>query len=129
MEWDNLVGQQLGQYELLAELGKGTYATVYQAFQPRLRRFVAIKVFPITGQDQYGFFQQFEQIAQTIAQLNHPNIVSIYDFGEEQGLPYIVMQSVTGGTFQQRLGKPMAVGAAVTPIVQLARALHHAHQR
>jgi serine/threonine protein kinase len=129
MEWNHLVGQQLGQYELLAELGQGTYAYVYQAFQPRLRRYVAIKALHITDQDQQAFLQQFEQVAQAIAQLNHPNIVSIYDFGEEQGLPYIVMQSVTGGNFRQRLGKPMAVGEAVTPIIQLARALHHAHQR
>jgi serine/threonine protein kinase len=129
MKWDHLVGQQLGQYELLAELGQGTYAYVYQAFQPRLRRYVAIKALHITDQDQQAFLQQFEQAAQAIAQLNHPNIVSIYDFGEEQGLPYIVMQSVTGGSFRKRLGKPMAVGEAVTPIIQLARALHHAHQR
>jgi serine/threonine protein kinase len=129
MEWDHLVGQQLGQYELLAELGKGSYAFVYQAFQPRLRRYVAVKALHIPEQDQHGFLQQFEQIAQTIAQLNHPNIASIYDFGEEEGLPYIVMQVVTGGTYRERLGKPMRVTDAVTPIIQLARALHHAHQR
>ncbi|HLV98598.1 MAG TPA: serine/threonine-protein kinase [Ktedonobacterales bacterium] len=129
MEWDHLVGQQVGQYEVLTELGQGTYGYVYQAFQPRLRRYVAIKALHISDQDQRGFLEQFEQIAQTIAQLNHPNIVSIYDFGEEQGLPYIVMQSVTGGNFRQRLGKPIGVSEAVTPIIQLARALHHAHQR
>jgi serine/threonine-protein kinase len=129
MEWDHLVGQQVGQYEVLTELGQGTYAYVYQAFQPRLRRYVAIKALHILDQDPRGFLEQFEQIAQTIAQLNHPNIVSIYDFGEEQGLPYIVMQSVTGGNFRQRLGKPLGVAEAVTPIIQLARALHHAHQR
>lgn len=129
MEWDHLVGQQLGQYDLLAELGKGTYTYVYQAFQPRLRRHVALKVLRLPDQDRRGFLQQFEQTAQAIAQLNHPNIVSIYDFGEEQGLAYIVMQIVTGGSFRERLGKPMAVSEAVTPIIQLARALHHAHQR
>ncbi len=129
MQWDHLVGQQLGQYELLAELGRGTYAYVYQAFQPRLRRHVAIKVLHISGPDQRGFIEQFEQIVQAIAQLNHPNIVPIYDFGEEEGLPYIVMQAVTGGSFKKRLGRPMAIGEAVTPIIQLARALHHAHQR
>lgn len=129
MEWSNLIGQQLGQYELLSELGKGTYARVYQAFQPRLRRHVAVKVLRIDENDQGHFVQLFEQIAQANAQLNHPAIVSIYDFGEERGLAYIVMQSVTGGTYKRRLGKPMAVGEAVTPIVQMARALHHAHQR
>ncbi|HEY7349424.1 MAG TPA: serine/threonine-protein kinase [Ktedonobacterales bacterium] len=129
MEWDHLVGQQLGQYELLTELGKGTYASTYQAFQPRLRRHVAIKALRGAEEDQRSFLQQFEQIAQAIAQLNHPNIVAIYDFGEEQGLAYIVMQTVTGGSVKKRLGQPMAVGEAVTPIIQLARALHHAHQR
>jgi serine/threonine protein kinase len=129
MEWGHLIGQQLGQYDLLAELGAGTYAHVYQAFQPRLRRHVAIKVLHVDTQKQPDFLQNFEHIGQAIAQLNHPNIVSIYDFGEERGLAYIVMQSVTGGTFRTRLGKPMAVGEAVTPFIQLARALHHAHQR
>ncbi len=129
MEWDHLIGQQLGQYELLAELGRGAYSYVYQAFQPRLRRHVAIKVLRIDAENQVEFVQQFEQIAQAIAQLNHPNIASIYDFGEEQGLAYIVMQNVTGGVFKTRLGKPMAVGEAVTPIIQMAHALHHAHQR
>jgi serine/threonine protein kinase len=129
MEWSNLIGQQLGQYELLSELGRGTYARVYQAFQPRLRRHVAVKVLRIHENDHAQFVQIFEQIAQANAQLNHPAIVSIYDFGEERGLAYIVMQSVTGGTYKRRLGKPMAVGEAVTPIVQMARALHHAHQR
>jgi serine/threonine protein kinase len=129
MEWDHLIGQQLGQYELHADLGKGTYAHTYLAFQPRLRRHVAIKALHVDTRQQPDFMQRFEQIAQAIAQLNHPNIVSIYDFGEEQGLPYIVMQSVTGGTLKARLGKPMTVGEAVTPIIQMARALHHAHQR
>jgi tRNA A-37 threonylcarbamoyl transferase component Bud32 len=129
MEWSDLIGQQLGQYELISELGKGTYAHVYQAFQPRLRRHVAVKVLRMDSTDPAGFIQRFEQIAQAIAQLNHPNILSIYDFGEENGLAYIVMQSVTGGSYKSRLGKPMAVGEAVTPIVQMARALHHAHQR
>ena len=129
MEWDHLVGQQLGQYELLAELGRGTYAYVYQAFQPRLRRYVAIKALHITDPDLRNFLGQFDETAQTIAQLNHPNIVSIYDFGEEEGLPYIVMQSVTGGSFRQRMGQPMGIAEAVTPVIQLARALHHAHQR
>jgi serine/threonine protein kinase len=129
MEWSDLIGQQLGQYELLSELGKGAYAHIYQAFQPRLRRHVAVKVLPINNADQAGFIQRFEYIAQAIAQLNHPNILSIYDFGAEGSLAYIVMQSVTGGSYKSRLGKPMAVGEAVTPIVQMARALHHAHQR
>ena len=129
MEWSDLIGQQLGQYELISELGKGTYAHVYQAFQSRLRRHVAVKLLRVDTADQAGFIQSFEQIAQAIAQLNHPNILSIYDFGEEHGLAYIVMQSVTGGSYKSRLGKPMAVGEAVTPIVQMARALHHAHQR
>jgi len=129
MDRSDLTGQQLGQYELLAELGRGTYARVYQAFQPRLRRHVAVKVLHIADNDQAQFVQLFEQIAQANAQLNHPAIVSIYDFGEERAWAYIVMQSVTGGTYKRRLGKPMAVGEAVTPIVQMARALHHAHQR
>ncbi len=129
MALSDLSGQQLGQYDLITDLGAGTYTRTYLAFQPRLRRHVAVKILLLDPQNPAQFLQRFEQIAQAAAQLNHPNIVSIYDFGEERGLGYLVMQSVTGGTFKTRLGKPMAVGEAVSPVIQLARALHHAHQR
>ncbi len=129
MALSDLSGQQLGQYELITDLGAGTYSRTYLAFQPRLRRRVAVKILLLDPQNPTKFLQHFEQIAQAAAQLNHPNIVSIYDFGEERGLGYLVMQSVTGGTFKTRLGTPLAIGEAISPIIQLARALHHAHQR
>jgi serine/threonine protein kinase len=129
MVLSDLSGQQLGQYDLITDLGAGTYSRTYLAFQPRLRRHVAVKILLIDPENPTQFLQRFEQIAQAAAQLNHPNIVPSYDFGEERGLGYLVMQSVTGGTFKTRLGKPLAVSEAVSPIIQLARALHHAHQR
>jgi serine/threonine protein kinase len=129
MALSDFSGKQLGQYDLITNLGAGAYSRTYLAFQPRLRRHVAVKILLLDPESPAQFLQRFEQIAQAAAQLNHPNIVPIYDFGEENGLGYLVMQSVTGGTFKSRLGKPLAVSEAVSPIIQLAEALHHAHQR
>src|SRR5690348_6873149 len=123
MATSDLSGQKLGQYNLISKLGARDYTRTYLAFQTRLRRNVAIKILLIDPQNPSRFLHSFEQIAQSIAQLNHPNIISIYDFGEDGGLGYLVMQSVPGGTFQSRLGQPMTVSEAITPIIQLARAL------
>lgn len=129
MQGNGFIGRQLGQYELQAELGRGGTARVYCAYQARLRRHVAIKVIAADIATQPNFRQRFEQEAQAIAQLNHPNIVAVYDFGEEADLIYLAMQYVAGGTLKQRLGNPLPVSEAVSYTIQMARALHHAHLR
>lgn len=127
----SLIGQQLGIYQVQANLGKGGMAQVYKAYHPRLRREVAIKVILAEIADSAGFQERFEREAQMIASLEHPNIVSVYDFGEEGNLTYLVMQYVGGGTLRDQLrGKrPLEPQLAAHYARQMALALHHAHQR
>jgi serine/threonine protein kinase len=127
MQSNGFIGRRLGQYEIQAELGRGGMSRVYRAYQARLHRYVAIKVIATGIATQPTFRQRFEQEAQAIAQLSHPNIVAVYDFGEDQDVVYLVMQYVGGGTLKQRLGQPLPVSEAASYIVQMARALHHAH--
>ncbi len=127
---DDLVGRTLGQYQIVQRLGEGGMATVYKAFQPSLNRYVAIKVLPPDlARQQPDFAARFAREAHAVAQLQHPHILSIYDFGQEDGLSYIVMQYVEAGTLQQRMQQPMDLEAIAKIIEQLADALDYAHRR
>lgn len=127
---DAFIGKQLGDYQIQSHLGEGGMALVYKGYHPRLRREVAIKVIMAHVADREGFRVRFEREAQVIASLEHPNIVSIYDFKEENQLTYLVMQYVGGGTLRDQLrsGHPIEPARAVNYAIQVARALHHAHQ-
>jgi Tol biopolymer transport system component len=130
MTMDDLVGRTLGQYQIVQRLGEGGMATVYKAFQPSLNRYVAIKVLPPDlARQQPDFAARFTHEAHAVAQLQHPHILSIYDFGQEGGLSYIVMQYVEAGTLQQRMQQPMDLEIIAKIIEQLADALDYAHQR
>ncbi|MGQ0603747.1 MAG: protein kinase domain-containing protein, partial [Anaerolineales bacterium] len=82
----------IGRYEIKGELGRGVMATVFHGFDPRFRRDVAVKVLPREFLHDPTFRARFEREAQTIASLEHPAIVPVYDFGEEDGQPFIVMR-------------------------------------
>ncbi len=129
MENDPLIGRQLGAYLIQTRLGEGGMARVYKAYHARLRRDVAIKVILAQIAGQAGFQARFEQEAQVIAQLQHPNIVTVYDFGESGHISYLVMQYVGGGTLRDQLrdGRPVEIQRAASYALQMARALHHAH--
>jgi len=129
MENDPLIGRQLGAYLIQTRLGEGGMARVYKAYHARLRRDVAIKVILAQIAGQAGFQTRFEQEAQVIAQLQHPNIVTVYDFGESGHITYLVMQYVGGGTLRDQLrdGRPLEIQRAASYALQMARALHHAH--
>lgn len=131
MENDSLIGKQLGAYLVQSNLGVGGMARVYKAYHPRLRREVAIKVILAQIADREGFQARFEREAQVVASLEHPNIVSIYDFASEGHLTYLVMQYVGGGTLRDQLRnkRPLEPQRAIHYAIQMARALHHAHQR
>jgi serine/threonine protein kinase len=130
MEDDPLIGQQIRDYLIQSRLGEGGMAYVYKAYHKRLRREAAIKIILSDIAHDANFQARFEQEAQLIANLQHPNIVSIYDFGEDRGLTYLVMQYVGGGTLRQNLpnGRPLEARRAIHYTLQMARALHHAHQ-
>lgn len=129
-EQESFIGKQLGVYQVQSKLGEGGMADVYKAYHPRLRREVAIKIIRSQIVDHEGFQVRFEREAQLIASLEHPHIVSVYDFGEEGNLTYLVMQYVGGGTLREQLhtGQPIEMRRAIGYALQMSRALHHAHQ-
>jgi serine/threonine protein kinase len=130
MERDPLIGTQIRDYLIRSSLGEGGMARVYRAYHLRLRREDAVKIILPDIAHDATFKARFEQEAQLVATLNHPNIVLIYDFGEDRGLTYLAMQYVGGGTLRQSLQhqRPLEAALAIHYILQMARALHHAHQ-
>jgi serine/threonine protein kinase len=131
IERDPLIGRNLGAYQIQLKLGEGGMARVYKAYHERLRRDVAIKVILAQIAGQSDFRARFEREAQLVASLEHPNIVAVYDFGEEGAIPYLVMQYVGGGTLRDQLRDeyPLAPQQAANYALQMARALHSAHRR
>ncbi len=123
--------QTFGRYEILEELGKGGMAVVYRALDPRFKREVALKVLPRTLLHDDQFRARFEREAQVIARLEHPAIVPVYDFGEEDGQPYIVMRLMTGGSLAQRIQKQgtLSLEEAVPILAAIAEALDEAHEQ
>jgi serine/threonine protein kinase len=102
---DDLAGQTLGQYEIGDLIGRGSMSAVYRAHQHRLQRDVAIKVMAPALAAQPSFRQRFEREAQAIANLYHPNILTVHDYGEtEDGRLYLVIDLIPGGTLRERLG-------------------------
>jgi serine/threonine protein kinase/uncharacterized protein YraI len=124
-ELENL---QLGQYKLLEAIGHGGMATVYKAYQESLDRYVAIKVLLSNRDPQFA--ARFRREARAIAALQHHNILPIYDYGEQDGLLYFVMQYVdTGVTLHDILGSPIEPIQALRIIGHVLNALEYAHAR
>ena len=96
-------GTKLGPYELRSLIGAGGMGEVYRAHDSRLNRTVAIKVLPSSFSADRDRLQRFAQEARAAAALNHPNILSIYDIGEEKGSPYVVSELLEGETLRERL--------------------------
>ncbi len=126
----DLSGQYLGQYQILSRIAKGSVATIYKAFQPKLERYVAIKVLSPHNVDEEEFLERFSQEARAIAQLDHPNIVPVYDFDRLGDTVYLVMKYVEGGTLKEMMwGRPLDLGLTVELISQVGLALGYAHKR
>jgi serine/threonine protein kinase len=123
--------QRIGRYEIVDELGRGGMAIVYRAFDPQFGREVAIKVLPREFLFDAGFRQRFEREAQTIARLEHFAIVPVYDFGEHEGQPYLVMRYMAGGSLAERIegGWPVALEGAAAITRRIGAALDAAHRR
>jgi serine/threonine protein kinase len=128
---ESLIDRTLGGYNLTEELGMGGMATVYKAYQPRLERSVAMKVLdPAFITDDSDVLARFRREAKAIAALRHPNILTVYDYGEEEGLAYIVMEYVEGGTLKDRLeGEPFEPQRAVGLSIGVGRALAFGHDQ
>ncbi|HEV8425389.1 MAG TPA: PASTA domain-containing protein [Actinomycetes bacterium] len=128
---DALVGRTLGRrrYEVVARIAQGGMAIVYRGHDRQLDRVVAIKVpRPEFARDR-GFSEQFRREARTAARLSHPNVVAVYDSGEERGLPWIVMEHVSGRTLRALLDSQRRLGPETTAelLGPVADALDHAH--
>ena len=122
--------QKFGRYEIKGEIGRGGMATVYHAYDPRFEREVALKVLPREMLHDPQFRTRFEREAKTIAMLEHPVIVPVYDFGEEDGQPYFVMRYMTGGSLSDRMKHgPMSLQDVAHLFDRLAPALDEAHAK
>lgn len=125
---DSLSGYTFGQYLIGEEIGRGGMATVYRAEQTSIGRTVAIKVMPHHFLHDPSFLERFRREVQVIARLQHPRILPIYDYGQYEGMPYIVMAYMPGGTLAGRIANgPMALDLIVKIVDQVAEALDHAH--
>jgi len=125
----SLIGQFLGRYHILEQLGEGGMATVYKAYDTRLERDVAVKVILPQRKFSETFLKRFEREAKALARLSHPNIVKVLDCGEQDGLPFLVMEYLPGGTLKQKLGKPLDWQGAACLLIPIAHALEYAHQQ
>ena len=126
----SLIGRRLGKYEITELLGQGGMATVYKGYQAEMDRFVAIKVLPPhPGQDRQ-FMDRFRLEARTVAQLQHPHILPVHDYGNEDGILYLVMAYVEGGSLKDRIDRgPLSLKETETILRQVASALDYAHRR
>jgi eukaryotic-like serine/threonine-protein kinase len=122
----DLVGRQLGQYQLRELIRQGGMATVYKAYQASLDRWVAVKV--LSRPDDATFVARFEAEARSIARFQHPNIVPVHDYGEQDGYLYLVVTYVEDGrSLAELVGEPMEADRALRFGVQILAGLAYAH--
>lgn len=122
--------QKIGRYEIRSKLGQGGMAAVFQAYDPRFERIVALKMLPREFLHETEFRARFEREAKTIAALEHPAIVPVYDFGEQDGQPYLVMRYMPGGSLAERLQQgAVPLNEAAVILKRIASALDRAHSR
>jgi serine/threonine protein kinase len=122
--------RRLGPYEIVSLLGAGGMGEVYRARDPRLRRDVAIKVLPAGYAGDLDLLKRLEREARAISQLNHPNIVAVYDVGSQDGVEYIVMELLEGETLGTLLNAgSLSPRRALEYATQIARGLAAAHEK
>jgi serine/threonine protein kinase len=117
-------------YELFEVIGYGGMGVVYKARQLRLNRLVALKMVLAGANASPQDLARFRAEAEAVAQLQHPNIVQIFEVGEQNGCPYLALEHVSGGSLAQHLdGTPLAPRQAAEMLLALARAVQHAHEK
>jgi hypothetical protein len=124
------IPNKISRYEILRELGRGGMAAVYLAHDPNFGREVAVKVLPRELMHDPAFRARFHREARTIAALEHPAIVPVYDFGEEDGQPFLVMRYMSGGSLVARIrAGPVPPSEAAKILVRIGAALDAAHAK
>jgi tRNA A-37 threonylcarbamoyl transferase component Bud32 len=130
-----LAGQSVGKYKLLERKGRGGMAEVYKAHHPKLDRIVAVKILHGYLAEGEDFLARFEREARAVANLRHAHIVQIHDYDADNGIYYMVMEYIGGGTLQDRMdelkgtGKYMPVGQVLKVMIEVASALDYAHEK
>ncbi|MCQ3929963.1 MAG: hypothetical protein DPW16_05855 [Chloroflexi bacterium] len=123
------IGQTVGPYTVIEQLGQGGMATVYKAFHANLSRYVAIKVLHVAFSSDEGFQERFRREAQIVGRLDHPHIVPIFDYAMQENQPYLVMKFIEGQTLKQDLRAERLTLQEVTRIMTaVADALDYAHR-
>ncbi len=125
-----MIGSQINQYKIQEKIGSGGQGTVYKALDTKLNRTVVIKILPPELTSKTANFKRFEREAQLCSQLDHPNICTIYDFHEANGVFYIAMQYVEGKNVRQLVaGRPLELKSALSIAIQVTDALAYAHSK
>lgn len=123
--------KQIGRYEILSELGRGSMGVVFKAKDPMIERFIAVKTITASVADDPGLLARFRREAKAAGALQHPNIVTIYEMGEADGVPFIAMEYLEGESLEAMISRraSLPVEQKVGYLVQTCRALQYAHRR
>ncbi len=124
------IGENVGPYRIMEQLGQGGMATVFKAYHAALDRYVAIKVLHPAFKEEPNFLSRFQREARVVARLEHPNIVPIYDYAEHKGQPYLVMKFIEGQTLKAYMNeKHLSKEEAVQIVDDVGGALAYAHNQ
>jgi eukaryotic-like serine/threonine-protein kinase len=121
--------EQIGKYKILEKIGEGAMGEVYKAHDPVLNRFVAVKTISAELSADDTLRKRFEREAQSAARLNHPNIITVFDYGEEQGKIYMAMELLDGSDMKQAIARraPLSLDDKLSVVDQIAEGLAFAH--
>jgi tRNA A-37 threonylcarbamoyl transferase component Bud32 len=123
-------GENIGPYRIIEQLGQGGMATVYKAYHAALDRYVALKVLHPAFHEEPNFTARFQREARVVARLEHPSIVPVYDYAEQENRPFLVMKYIEGETLKARLSRGPLNAAEITQVVDaVGSALAYAHKQ